>query len=35
MKNYVNLLIGPLHDLVAMYGINCVGTQVTQWDFQK
>ena len=26
--------IDPLHDPVTWYGINCAGTQVTQWDFQ-
>ena len=25
--------IGPLHDPVTWYGINC--TQITQWDFQN
>ena len=32
-----NLLrvIGPLHDPVTWHGINCTGTQITQWDFQN
>ena len=26
--------IGPLQDPVTYYGINCAGTQITQWDFE-
>ena len=26
-------VIGPLHDPVTWYGINYIGTQVTQWNF--
>ena len=32
---YGLVLIGPLHDPVAWYGINYAGTQVAQWDFQN
>ena len=28
-------IIGPLQDPLTWYGINCTGTQMTQWDFQN
>ena len=27
--------IGPLQDPATWYGINCTGTQITQWDYQS
>ena len=29
------LKIGPLQYAVTWYGINYIGTQMTQWDFQN
>ena len=30
-----NQLLRPLQDPVTWYGINYIGTQMTQWDFQN